>query len=116
MKPENLKQSEHGNHENCGRDDRETIDDLVSRCGASEPELREIIAYLIRHRELIRDAELFRLEKEAERIIEALRDNEREQTIETVQCFKEILALQQRLIRENDQPGDRREAEEAGSR
>ena len=84
----------------------ETIEDFIKRYSSTETELREIISYLIHHRELMRDVELERLEAEAQKLTEKLRDNDRNQLLEEISCFKDILALQKKLIQENDQSRD----------
>jgi len=65
--------------------------------------LRETIAYLIEHRQKLRDKELVRLEKEADTLLKKLERIEQEQIVEEIKCFKEILSLQKRLIENGEQ-------------
>ena len=76
----------------------ESTDDFIKRYSRTHDELRETIAYLIRHREMIKDLELKKLHAEAKQLISRLKNIDREQLIEELRCFKDILALQRRLI------------------
>lgn len=64
-------------------------------------ELQEMIEFLIAHRERLRDEEIDRLEQESQHLIEGLGDINRRKLLAEIQCFKEILALQRRLIEDN---------------
>ena len=84
----------------------ETLEDFIKRYSSTDVELKDIIAYLIQHREMMRDVELERLEVESEHLMEQLYDNRTEQLLEEITCFKDILALQKKLMQENDKPRD----------
>ena len=86
--------------------ENETTDEFIRRFSTSEAELRDIIAYLIHHRELNRDMELEKLEAEADMLIEKLRDNQLARLMESIASFREILALHKKLIEENNKPGN----------
>ncbi len=83
--------------------ENESTEDFIRRYSSTESELRETIAYLIQHREMIRDVELDRLEIESQKLIEKLEEINRQKLLEEIKCFKDILALQKRLIQNNDQ-------------
>ena len=68
---------------------------------ASGQDVRDAIAYLILHRELLRDDEIARLQRESAKLISGLRANDQRILVEELRCFKEILALQRRLLEEN---------------
>ena len=82
----------------------ETAEEFLRQFGNTQRELREAIAYLIEHREMIRDAELERLEQEARKLIEELKNIDQQKLVEEIECFKDILALQKRLIQNNGKP------------
>ncbi|MDA2933473.1 hypothetical protein MYX82_03930 [Acidobacteria bacterium AH-259-D05] len=84
--------------------ENETTEDFIRRYSSTENELKETIDYLIQHREMIRDVELDRLEEESEKLIEKLHDIDRQKLLEEIKCFKDILALQKRLLQKNDKP------------
>ncbi len=85
--------------------ENETTEDFIKRYSSAKDELKETIDYLILHREMIRDVELDRLEEESQKLIEKLHDIDREKLLEEIKCFKDILALQKRLI-ENKEKGN----------
>ena len=76
-------------------------DGLDAFLRASGEDVRDAIAYLILHRELLRDDELARLEAESRKLLGRLRENDQRKLIEELTCFKEILALQKRLLEEH---------------
>ncbi len=82
--------------------ENESTEDFIRRYSSTESELRETIAYLIQHREMIRDVELERLEGESQKLIEKMEDINRQKLLEEIKCFKDILVLQKRLIQNND--------------
>ena len=81
--------------------EKDSLDDFIKRYSSTETELRETIAYLIDHRELLRDAELETLKAETENLIEKLKDTKRKELLEEIECFKDILALHKRLLQKN---------------
>ena len=68
--------------------ENESTDDFIKRYSRTHEELRQTIAYLIRHREMIRDLELKTLHAEAEQLINRLQDIDREQLIEELRGFQ----------------------------
>ena len=71
---------------------------------STERELRDIIEYLIQHRELLRDAELEKLENDARTLMEKLEKSRRAALLEEISCFKEILQLHREMIEDHDKP------------
>ncbi len=55
---------------------------------------------------MMRDVELELLKSESDKLLEKLNDTKRKILAEEVDCFKNFLSLQRRLIQEDDQPGD----------
>jgi len=78
----------------------EAFDDFLKYC-RSEIELRQTISYLIEHRELMRDMELARLEKDSAKILAECQQMTQDKLIEEIQCFKDVLALQKKLLQVN---------------
>ena len=76
------------------------IDEFL-KLARSEAELRELVADLIKYRERLKESALDELEQEAERLLSRLMETERRILVEEIECFKDILRLQKRLI-END--------------
>ncbi len=85
--------------------EQESLEDFIKRYSVTETELRETIAYLINHRQLLRDAELEVLQVEAESLVKRLKDTKLKMLVEEIECFKEILDLHKRLLEKNDNPG-----------
>ena len=94
--------------------DENWLGDIIRGLCASEAELREIISYLIQNREMLRDRELERLQAEADGLLNKLRKNQQDRLLESIACFKDILALQKALLSQNGEPGNRGEDTEAG--
>lgn len=86
--------------------ENQTTEELIRQHSSTKKELEEIISYLIQHREMMRDVELERLQAETEALLDKLKKIEAEKMMEEIKCFKEILALQKRLMEENDKPRD----------
>ena len=84
----------------------QTDEDFIKRYSSTENELRETIAYLIHHRQLLRDVELEQLQAEAENWVEKLKETKVQILLEELECFKEVLALHKRLLQKNDKPGN----------
>ena len=76
--------------------------DFIKRHSRTKAELREIIDFLIRHRELVRDIELQKLESESQKLLKRLREIDDQKLASELMCFKDVLALQQRLSEYND--------------
>ena len=81
----------------------ETADEIIRRSSGTEKELRAVIDYLVLHRQALSEAELERLESESGKLVKKLQTVELEKIIEEINCFKEILSFQRRLIKKNDQ-------------
>lgn len=86
--------------------ERESLHDFIDKHSRTRSELEETIDYLIRHREMLKDVELQRLEQESQNLMDKMNELDRAKLIEELRCFKEILAMQHRLIEENDEPRD----------
>lgn len=86
--------------------ENQTTEDFIRKHSATQKELEEIISYLIQHREMMRDVELERLEAESKTLLDKLKKIEAEKMTEEIKCFKNVLALQKRLLEENDKPRD----------
>lgn len=86
--------------------ERETVDDVIERYSRTDDELHDTIDYLIRHRAMLRDVELKRLRSETAKLVETLRTLERDKLAEELKCFRDILALQRRLIEEGGNDAD----------
>lgn len=93
--------------------DRESIEAFLAGYISTQAELRDIIAFLIDRREAMRDSELATLRIEAEVLIAQLSANKNRMLIAELACFKDILALQQKLIEDNGKPRDRGEDTQA---
>ncbi len=85
--------------------EKETNEDFIKRYSSTETELRETIAYLIHHRQLLKDAEIEKLEAEAANLVKKLRETKVKILLEELECFKEVLALHKRLLQKNGKPG-----------
>lgn len=55
--------------------EKESVGDFIKRYSSTEKELRDTIAYLIRHREMMRDVELKKLETDVQSLAETLPKN-----------------------------------------
>jgi len=80
----------------------ETADEIIKRCSGTEKELRAVIEYLVLHRQALSESELERLGVESEKLVKKLQTVELEKIIEEVNCFKDILSFQKKLIKKND--------------
>ncbi len=87
------------NHEQGSNNDSQNPLDEFFDLEAGE--LHETITFLIAHREQLLDEELERLEEESRHLIDSLGDINRQKLLVEIRCFKEILALQKRLIEED---------------
>ncbi len=87
--------------------ENENTEDFLKRYSSTEAELKATIEYLIIHRQLMRDVEIERLEAESETLLRKIKEIDVEKMIEEIKCFKEILALQKKLLEKNDKPRDR---------
>ena len=87
-------------YESC---ESESTEDFIKRHSHTKAELRETIDFLIRHRELVRDIELQKLESESQRLLKRLRQIDHQKLVEELNCFKDVQALQRHLS-ESDGP------------
>ncbi len=86
--------------------EKESVEDFIKRYSSTEKELRDTIAYLIRHREMMRNVEIKKLESEAQMLLEKLKETNLKKLVEEIECFKDILSLHKRLLENNDKPRD----------
>jgi hypothetical protein len=77
--------------------DREALEEYL-RQSRSEAELRDLLTFLIDHRQLMRESELTRLREESEQLVERLHETSHRKLLAEIECFKDILALQKRLL------------------
>jgi len=77
---------------------------FLEELGSTEQELREVIEFLIHHRQLVRDQVLEKLERDARELIERLERGKKVAVVEELSCFKEVLALHRQMIEDYDQP------------
>jgi len=82
--------------------EKESLDCFLKRHGPTHSELKATIEYLIRHREMIRDTELKQLEAETKRLVDAIRQADFKKLVAELECFKDVLALQRRLLEGHD--------------
>ena len=77
--------------------ENESTEDFIKRHSRTQAELRETIDFLIRHRELVRDIRLQKLESESQKLVKRLREIDHEKLVEELKCFKDVLGLQRHL-------------------
>ncbi len=77
--------------------DNESAEDFIKRHSRTRAELRQTIEFLIRHREMVRDVELQKLESQSKQFVERLREIDRQKLVEEMKCFKDVMGLQRRL-------------------
>ncbi|HEV8130296.1 MAG TPA: hypothetical protein VGQ81_03530 [Acidobacteriota bacterium] len=82
----------------------EAATEFLARYSRTEAELRESIDFLIRHREMMRDVELSRLEAEAHALLDKFNQVKQHKLLEEISCFKDVLSLQKQLLRKNGKP------------
>lgn len=85
---------------------RQASEDFLKEYASTELELREMIDYLIHHRQLLRDAEINELEGELQRYMEMLKKTKTKILLEEISCLRDILALHKQRCQENDKPRD----------
>jgi len=79
---------------------QEALETHLKYC-QSNAETREAIRHLIQYRQLLRDAEVERLEAETTSALERLQELEGELVLEEIRHFKDILVLHRRLLELN---------------
>lgn len=84
----------------------EAATEFITRYCRTESELRESIDFLIRHREMMRDVEINRLEAEAQALVDKCNQLREHKLLEEIRCFKDILALQKQLLGKNGNSGN----------
>jgi hypothetical protein len=89
--------------------DNQSIEAFLKNLSTTQAELRDIIASLIRHRETMRDSEIEKLDAEASALIRKLSENKTMVLLEELDCFRDILALQKKLLGQNDEQRNRGE-------
>ena len=78
----------------------EAVTEYLKYC-QSRSEMRQAINHLIEHRELLRDSQIAQLEAQAAGLLKTLQSVEREEVLEEIRSFKDILALHRRLVEIN---------------
>ena len=86
--------------------EKESVENFIKRYSSTEKELRDTIDYLIRHREMMRDVEIKKLESEAHTLLDKLKETNLKKLVEEIECFKDVLALHKRSLENNDKPRD----------
>ena len=69
-----------------------------------ENEISDLVSYLIHYRELLRDEEIEQLSQESKNLLEKLESVNQAKLKEELACFRDVLALHQKRIEENDKP------------
>ncbi len=72
--------------------------DAFLRLAKTQDELRDLISFLIEHRERLKEAAMRELEAETDKLIHRLHELQHEELREELSCFKDTLALQRRLL------------------
>lgn len=83
--------------------EREAIEAFLASLEHTGQELHEGIEYLIQERERLRDAQMSALEVASARLMKELAGVNQRKLLEELACFKDLLALQRRLLKENDE-------------
>ncbi|MBI4454774.1 MAG: hypothetical protein HY644_02625 [Acidobacteria bacterium] len=78
--------------------------EFLTRYCRTEIELKASIEFVIQHREQMKDAELSRLEAEAQTLLDKFNKVKQHKLLEEIRCFKDILGLQKQLLRKNGKP------------
>ena len=88
-----------------GIEDEDALNELLH--GAEGlGELRDVVGFLIEHRERMRDTEIERLARETAAVLERLGELRQEALLEELRSFKDILLLQRKLVEENGRERD----------
>ncbi len=87
-------------------DTEETTDEYLARQIESGHALREAIDFLIRRRELLRDSEVEWLDAQCRLLADLLAEKKNRLLIEELECFREIMSLQKRLVAEDEKQRD----------
>ena len=82
--------------------EREAVEAFLARFERSSQELRDGIEYLIRERERLRDEAIAELEAASAKLITQLAGLDQQKLLEEIACFRDILALQKRLLENNE--------------
>jgi hypothetical protein len=80
----------------------DAVDAYLANVSRSRRELREGIEFLIRERERLRDSELSALEAASARLLNQLAGLNQRKLLEELACFKDLLALQRRLLEKDE--------------
>lgn len=83
--------------------ERNAEEEFLKEYASTEIELREMIDYLIHHRQLLRDAEIENLEAQLERHIGKLKETKTKILLEEISCLRDVLALHKQRCEENGQ-------------
>lgn len=80
--------------------EKETVDDIIKRYSSTESELHHTVSSLMDSRYQRRDCELESLEEKSKKLLKQLQGIHIQRMLEELQCFKDVLALQKRLLKE----------------
>lgn len=84
--------------------EREAVEAFLAKFERNSEELRDGIEYLIRQRERLRDEAIAELEAASARLMKELAVLNQRKLLEELACFRDVLALQRRLLDEIDKP------------
>ena len=82
--------------------EKETVDDIVKRFSSTEEELKHTVTGLIDLRYKRRDCEIEVLDKKAGKLWKELKGIQIQRVFEETRCFKDVLALQKRLVKSDE--------------
>jgi len=82
--------------------EREAVEAFLAKFEQSSQELHDGIEHLIRERERLRDEAIAELEAASIELIQGLAGLNQSKLLEELACFRDILALQKRLLENND--------------
>lgn len=83
--------------------ERDAVEAFLTNLERTGQELRDGIEYLIRERERLRDAEIAALETASAKLMKQLAGFNQRKLLEELACFRDVLALQRRLLEKDDE-------------
>ena len=83
--------------------ERDAVEAFLENLERNWQELREGIEYLIRERERLRDTEIAALETASASLMKELAGLNQCKLLEELACFRDLLALQKRLLQKNEE-------------
>lgn len=81
--------------------ERDAVEAFLLNLDRSGQELRNGIEHLIREREKLRDEEIASLEAASAKVMKELAGFNQRKLLEELTCFRDVLALQRRLLERN---------------